>query len=215
MQFPSADGLMPGMTPEEKHANNKPAYSETQLKELKKLVPDVKTDGSTREEREKTISQVELLMMKGISNVSVIAGILKIPSSTAHNYAKAVHARWEVLGSPQKHLKTKGEALSKLTLIENELWSLYSNASKESLGKKIGILAQLQSVVDRKLIINGLSPRVLEQAAQHVDMPLEGQVNPQDMMTRHQRSVKVLSKMLQLMKTGGSDATDVIDAEPC
>lgn len=201
------------MLPTGVHKNHKPAYSEEQLASIKALVPNPKTDGSTKEEREKTISQVELLMLKGISNISVIAGILKLPSSTAHNYAKAVHSRWEILGSPQKHIKTKGEALSKLTLIENELWSLYSNAGKESLGRKVGILAQLQQVVDRKLIINGLSPRVLEGAAAHVDIPIDGQINPQDMMSRHQKSVKVLSKMLQLMKTGGDDDADIVDAE--
>lgn len=199
------------MAPAKAHPNRKPAYSDEQIEAIRKSIPAAQA-ASTSEEREKTISQVELLMLKGISNISVIAGILKLPTSTAHNHAKMVHARWEVLGSPQRHIKTKGEALSKLTLIENELWSLYSNAPGEQTGRKITILSQLQQVVDRKLIIQGLTPRVLESESVFIQTN-SGEVSPQDMMGKHRKNVAVLGKLLKVMK-GVDDGSDIIDAEP-
>lgn len=209
------NSLIPGMEPEKVLKSGKAHYSEEQLDEVRKTIPQPPPSEIPAIEREKIVSQVELLMLKGITNQSMIAGLLKLTPQTCHLYTKMVQARWEVLGSPQKHGRTKGEALSKLTLIENELWTLYSNAPAESLKSKVSILNQLQQVVDRKLLINGLSPRVLEAEAVHVPTQHEGLQSPADMITGHQKSLGVLSKLLTVMKGGDVDDATIIDADPC
>lgn len=210
------NSLIPGVVPDRVLPSGRAEYGEEKLEQFRKTIPNPKSDDAG-EAREKAISQVELLMLKGITNQNVIANLLKLTSSTTSNYVRMVHARWEVLGNPQKHNKTKGEALSKLTLIENELWTLYSNAPSDSLKSKVGILSQLQQVVDRKLIISGLTPRVLEADANNVPSHFEGQQSPSDMIAKHQQSVGVLVKLLGVLNganQGGNDDTAVIDAEP-
>lgn len=211
------NSLIPGMAPDSVTKTGKAVYGEEKLETLRKNIPNPKSE-DMMEAREKAISQVELLMLKGITNQSVIAQLLKIPPQTISNYVRLVHARWEVLGNPSKHNKTKGEALSKLTLIENELWTLYSNAATDSMKGKISILSQLQQVVDRKLIISGLTPRVLEAEANNVPSHFEGQLSPSDMISKHQQSVGVLVKLLGVMNGAAQgvnhDDTTVIDAEP-
>lgn len=209
------NSLIPGVEPDKVLPTGKAVYGEEKLDQIRKTIPNPKSDDSG-EAREKAISQVELLMLKGITNQNVISNLLKIPPQTISNYVRMVHARWEVLGNPQKHNKTKGEALSKLTLIENELWTLYSNAGNDSMKGKISILSQLQQVVDRKLIISGLTPRVLEADANNIPSQFEGHQSPTDMIAKHQASVGVLVKLLGAMsgaaQQGDRDDHRVIDA---
>lgn len=208
------NSLIPGMEPEKVLKSGKAVYGEDQLEKVRKTIPNPPPSDIPAVEREKTVSQVELLMLKGITNQNVISNILKLTPQTCSIYVRMVHARWEVLGNPQKHGRTKGEALSKLTLIENELWTLYSNAPAESMKSKVSILAQLQNVVDRKLLINGLSPRMLEAEAMHIPAQHDGLQSPADMITGHQKSLGVLSKLLTVLK-GGEDESTIIDAETC
>lgn len=209
------NSLIPGVTPEKVLPSGKAVYGEEQLEKVRKTIPQPPTSEVPAVEREKTVSQVELLLLKGITNQSVIAQLLKLTQQTCSLYVKMVHARWEVLGNPQKHGRTKGEALSKLTLIENELWTLYSNAPTDSLRSKVGILGQLQQVVDRKLLINGLSPRVLEADAMFVPAQHEGLSSPADMINKHQNSMGVLAKLIGVLKGEPDDQSSVIDAETC
>lgn len=206
--------LIPGLEPDKILKSGKAIYGEDQLEKMRKAIPNPPPSEIPAIEREKTVSQVELLLLKGITNQTVISNLLKITQQTCSIYVRMVHARWEVLGNPQKHGRTKGEALSKLTLIENELWTLYSNAPADSMKSKVSILAQLQNVVDRKLLINGLSPRVLEAEAMHIPAQHEGLRSPADMITGHQKSLGVLSKLLTVLK-GGEDESAIIDGETC
>lgn len=206
------NSLIPGVTPDRVRPSGRADYSEESLEAIRKDIPNPPS-ADPGETREKAISQVELLMLKGITNQAVIAQLLKLSSQTASNYVRMVHARWEVLGSPKKHQKVKGESISKLTLIENELWTMYSNLDKDAVRVKVTILSQLQQVVDRKMIIAGLSPRMLEAEANNIPSQFEGHVSPTDMIQTHQKSLQVLTKLLGVMSGQEENGPRIIDAE--
>ena len=170
-------------------------YSEAQLSAVKDSIPNPKTE-SNLEEREKVISQIELLMLRGVTSPTLISQIIEVPLSSVYLYVKAIGVRWDVLGGAQKHTKLKGEALAKLTLLESELWSLYLNAPADHTAAKAGALKNIMEVLERKLLIHGLSPRVLENVGANLS-DTEGMDSPRELMRQHASVVGILGKAIQ------------------
>lgn len=170
-------------------------YSEAQLAAVKDSIPNPKTE-SNLEDREKVISQIEVLMLRGVISPTLISQIIEVPLSSVYLYVKAISVRWDVLGGAQKHTKLKGEALAKLTLLESELWTLYSNAPADHTAAKAGVLKHIMEVIERKLLIHGLSPRVLENSGANLS-DTEGIDSPREIMRQHASVVGILSKVMQ------------------
>lgn len=190
-------------------------YTPEQLEKEKAKLPDPPTE-TALEEREKYISQVELLMLKGMTNVQLIARILGTPESSTYLYVKAVAVRWEVLGNPRKQNLAKGEAFAKLSKIEEELWGLYEKAPAKAISVKAMLLKQLMEIIERKLLIQGLSPRMLEQLSTDIIPEDQGAESPSELMKRHSNAVGVLTRILRTVdnESGEVEEQRVYDIEP-
>lgn len=159
---------IPGIEPVKVLKNGSCVYSEEQLASVREQLPEPEITGTERDAqyaiREKQVAQVELMLLKGVTNQNIIAGILQCSRQHIAGLVKAVHTRWEVLGGPRNASRVKGEASSKLSLIENEYWSLFQKESTPA-SSKITILSNILQLIDRRLLLQGLSPRVLEAIA--------------------------------------------------
>lgn len=110
-------------------------------------------------DQERLITQTEILMLKGHSSYSVIAKQLMVSGVTAKQYMERVLVRWEVQGSRANHRRLRGEALSRLRLIEQELWGI-----AEASTSQVALIAlkQIVDVIAQQLSLNGLTQSVLE-----------------------------------------------------
>lgn len=136
-------------------------------------LPPPDTEGKTYLEKEKVIGQVEILMLKGVITPNHVANTLGIAFVTAKRYMEQVHYRWAILGGAPRMRQLKGEAKARLELITNELWVMYSNTTDERV--KGACLSQLLGVHDRRLVIDGLTPKTLPLIA---ETELEGDDGP-------------------------------------
>ena len=91
-------------------------------------VPD--HEGKHYLEKEKHLGRVEIMMLKGIVTVNVIAIELKLNYATAKKYVEQVHYRWAILGGSTRMLQVKGEAKQRLDLIHKELWVMLEKDTK-------------------------------------------------------------------------------------
>ena len=161
--------VIPGLIPEKIAPTGRCLYSEEQLASVRRTVPSIEIEGGNNArgylEREQEVSQVENLMLRGITNMHTIAGILNLAYHTVTVLVKAVHARWELNGGPRNASKVKGEAINKVSLIEQEYWNLFQKETTTA-PIKVSILSNIVTLIDRKLLLHGLSPRVLETLAQ-------------------------------------------------
>lgn len=110
-------------------------------------------------DQERLITQTEILMLKGNSSYSVIAKQLGVSGVTAKQYMERVLVRWEVHGGRAKHRRLRGEALSRLRLIEQELWGIAEASSPQVA---LVALKQIVDVIGQQLLLNGLTQSVLE-----------------------------------------------------
>jgi hypothetical protein len=115
---------------------------------------------------EQQVARVEILMMKGIRGKRQLMALLDIKDPRAlDRYVKRVLARWELTGSSQDHARHRGEGLSRLDLIESELWSKLQN--KDGDGRaSIVVLNTLLSVQKQRSELLGLTPKAIERIGQ-------------------------------------------------
>lgn len=153
------------------------------------------TEGKAYLEKEKRLGQVEIMMLKGIVTVNVIAVTLKLNYATAKKYVEQVHYRWAILGGSTRMLQVKGEAKQRLDLIHAELWKMFENTTKARI--KGMVLNQLIQVHDRKLILDGITPKTIPL------MPDSGDLagNLDDRIKDHTEMVRLASALLNF--TGG------------
>jgi hypothetical protein len=149
-------------------------YTEEQLAKFRKTIPDMKEDALVSRAGIDS-ARAEVLMLKGVHSPTLIAQILECSRGQADHLIRSVHARWEVLGGPRSTMRSKGEAASKLTMLENEYWTLFAQG-EVTPQIKTTILSNLVTLIDRKLLLHGLSPKVLEDIAQEsVDNVLQAE----------------------------------------
>lgn len=110
-------------------------------------------------DQERLITQAEILMLKGHSSYSVIAKELGVSGATAKQYMERVLVRWEVQGGRAKHRRLRGEALSRLRLIEQELWEIVETSPPQVT---LSALRQIVEVIGQQLMLQGLTQSVLE-----------------------------------------------------
>jgi hypothetical protein len=159
-----------GLVPEQIKKNGMCIYSKDQIEAIRARLPQGnnldtgKPYTITFSRREKEVSQVEVLLLKGIRNQTLICEVLGLSRPHVSGLIKAVEARWEMDGGPRHTNRMKGEAAAKISMMEDEYWELYSKPSTDPK-TKVAILGNIVQLIDRKLLLNGLSPRVLEAIA--------------------------------------------------
>ncbi len=105
-------------------------------------------------------SRVEMLMLKGVVRPDVIGTMLGLGTRQVQKLQARVHARWEITGGGRTIARFRGEALSRLDLIESEAWSRYSNLEDPKEGAKL--LKLLLDIQSQRNALLGLSQKVAE-----------------------------------------------------
>lgn len=158
---------------------------------------------------EQQVLRCELLMMKGIRSKRTLMTLLEVEDERQiERYIQRVYARWEMVGTAQDHTRNRGESLSRLDLIESELWSKMQNI-EDSLtpnakgrggldGAKVSVvyLSTLLQVQRQRAELLGLTPKVIERI---------GMVNADTVQfTRnaasHERLSMLASRMMQVIE---------------
>jgi hypothetical protein len=110
---------------------------------------------------EQQVMRVEILMTKGIRNKRQLMLLLDIKDPRQMDrFIKRVHARWEMLGTTQDHARNRGEGLTRLDLIESELWSKLQNQADDRVS--VGLLGTLLNVQKQRAEMLGLTPKIIE-----------------------------------------------------
>jgi len=91
----------------------------------------------TLEQREEELVKVELLMLKGTQNSSLIARKIGSSANTAGDYVKAVQARWRSLKNDD-FVKMRVELIEKSRETERALWEVFKNGDNSNA--KVGAL---------------------------------------------------------------------------
>lgn len=187
--------MIPGVKPVRVSATGVCEYTPEQIEDVRRSLPDIvepETPSRAAEyaNREKLVAQAELLMLKGVTNTRVLEDILKTDKVTTLALCHAVRTRWEIAGGPRNGNLVKGEALAKLAMIENSYWTLFGAANTPA-PTKVMVLNNLINVIDRKMLIQGLTPRVLE--AQAVEAPSNTAFDAQSPMEASMSIQKSLS----------------------
>ena len=112
---------------------------------------------------EQQVLRTEILMTKGIRARRQLMVLLEIDNAVVMDrYIKRVHARWEMFGSNQDYARHRGEGLSRLDLIESELWSRLGNIDpKAAPGTSVAFLNALLHVQKQRFEVLGLTPKVI------------------------------------------------------
>ena len=165
------------------------------------------TDGKEHLDKEKVMGQVEILLLKGVISTNQIAVTLGIAYMTAKKYVEQVHYRWSFSGGPTRMHQLKGEARARLDIINSELWMLFSNSNDTK--EKVVIMNQLLNVHDRKLIVEGMTPQIMESLATEVET--KG-VNVKEKMIEHSKAMKLVG-MLKEFTSKSVKEVPIEDAE--
>ncbi len=150
--------------------------------------PMPNTEGKPYLETEKSLAQVEILLLKGVTTASTVAATLGVHPDTAKKYIEQIHYRWAALGQRSRIVQVKGEAKARLDLITNELWVLFSNSNSESV--KGSCLSKLLEVHDRKLVIEGLTPKMIESLKDQTPDP-NGGMMVSERISRHNEMLRL------------------------
>lgn len=93
------------------------------------------------EEKEEMLAEVEMLMLKGTKNATVIARHIKRSVPTASSYVKIVQKRWS-LSKNNDWMDMQIEQIEKSRVLEEAYWKTYKKADNSSaaIGALHGIL---------------------------------------------------------------------------
>lgn len=122
-----------------------------------------KDDKALHEEQQ--ISRVEMLMLKGVVRPDIIGAMLDLGTQHVQKLQDRVHARWEITGGGRTIARFRGEALTRLDLLEQEAWSTYGsldNRKDPSVRDRVKVLGLIASLQDQRSALLGLSPKVIE-----------------------------------------------------
>lgn len=113
---------------------------------------------------EQQVARVELMMLKGIKSVRILMTTLGIDSKPRmERLIQKVHARWEITGGGKDIKRHRGEALSRLDLVESELWVKFQNT--DSAKDATPLMKLILEVQSQRNDIIGLTPKVIERLA--------------------------------------------------
>jgi len=108
-------------------------------------------------EKEVIKGKMEILLLKGTSNVNSIAAAVGIKWETADKYIEEIYVRWATLGNFAQMKQRRGRARARLELLASELWRQHSEASSTAIkNQALGLLLQVH---DRQMILDNLTPK--------------------------------------------------------
>ena len=109
------------------------------------------------------VARVELMMLKGVRSKRVLQELLDISDTRAlDRYMRAVHARWELVGTANDFARNRGEGLHRLDLIDSELWSRLGNVdTKASPLVALAYLRAISAIQEQRGAMLGLTPKVI------------------------------------------------------
>ena len=120
----------------------------------------IECNGDAALEQEKKQMLVEYLLLTGVTSQTAIAERLGINRQTVKRLKKQVEFRWAT--NHNENLMTiRSRSLSYLQVLNRELWESY-NSANATQSSKVRVLHRLLQVHDKEMVINGLTPKVLE-----------------------------------------------------
>jgi hypothetical protein len=144
---------------------------------------------------EQQVARTELLMVKGIRQKRMLMTLLSIADHRKMDrYIARVLARWELVGTSQDHSRARGEALTRLDLIDSELWSKLQNQGDVRVS--IVILSTLLNVQRQRTEVLGLTPKVIERIGS-LD---SGNVAFSKQAAAHERLSMLAARMLRMVE---------------
>lgn len=175
----------------------------------KVVVPPTPTydddDPTLRDEQQ--VARVELLMIKGIRQKRQLMLLLNIDDPRQmERYVSRVLARWELVGSNQDHSRARGEGLTRLDLIESELWSKMQNLDDKDGGRTNALLSTVLNVHRQRMDLLGLTPKVIER----IGVGSESDVAFSKTVGTHERLSMLAARMMHMIE----ERTKVIDHVP-
>jgi len=189
--------------------NNIPLANPPRHKSLLGNLPVPATEGKPYLEKAKLLSQVEILLLKGVTTPGHISATLGVAPSTASKCIEQVHFQWAMLGGMSRMQQLKGEAKARLDLITNELWVMYSNTTDEKL--KVVCLNQLGSVHDKKLMLEGLTPKTLPLIA--VEGLTGATKTVEDRVSEHSELISLADALVLYTKNNKNTQEEIEDAK--
>ena len=191
-------------------------YTEEQLDKVFAGLPELGTEEAgainTYAWRENMTAKTEALLLRGLTNKVLIGTILKTNPEVTIKLVDAVQMRWSLYGVSRRPAAHKGEALRKIQTLEAEYWNVY-NGKYTSGHVKILALNNLMQLIERTLLLHGLSPRVLEELGKAEEATTPGEVPMLEASVSIQSSLAHATKeALQLIAQAGNviDGTDLI-----
>ena len=189
-------------------------YSEEQLQQVADSLPhpDANVGENHHVNHERLVAKVEELMIRGLTNQELMSDILGLKRTTVGSLIRAVYTRWEGYGGKRKIAEHKGEALQKLRTLETEYWNMYHG--KHTSGHvKILALNNLMQLVDRTLLLHGLTPKALEEHAKdNGELTSTGTSLVEESITLQESLSRATKEALQLIANSNGPQTDIEDA---
>ena len=154
--------------------------------------------------QEKKIMQVEQLMNKGFTNITTICETLGINYKTCKAYIDRVEFRWMQRADNGNFRQLKGQARSRLEMLQQQLSQLHSNTTNPTV--QGGCLRELLGVHDRFMVLDNLTPKVLERLGS--DERRDANQSVEDLMNDHDRLMHLAAGF-----AGALEAREAVDAE--
>ena len=161
---------------------------------------------------EQQVARVELMMLKGVRSRRALMALLDVEyTRIMDRYIKRVHARWEIGGVSQDFARHRGEGLSRLDLIESEMWSKLSNLDeKVSPQISLNYLKALLDVARQRADMLGLTPKVIA----HIGTLDDGTSEVASLNRDQHRVVSVLTRIQGMIAERMGENARVIEHVP-
>lgn len=158
------------------------------------------------------VARVELMMLKGIRSRRTLMTLLDVDDPRLMDrYIKRVHARWELGGVSQEFARHRGEGLSRLDLIESEMWAKLQNLDdKASPQISLNYLKALADIARQRADMLGLTPKVIA----HIGAMDDGTSDVAVLNRDQHRVVTVLNRIQSMIAERMGDNAKVIEHVP-
>ena len=124
------------------------------------LPPLLATEDRASTEEHQSV-RIELLMLKGVRSKTTLMQLVGVTDKRVMARLIArVHARWETYGSVNEVRQLRGEGLSRLDLIENDLWLAVQNSEDQKI-KQVALRSLLEASKQRSELL-GLTARRID-----------------------------------------------------
>lgn len=161
---------------------------------------------------EQQVARVELMMLKGIRSRRTLMTLLDVEDSRLMDrYIKRVHARWELGGVSQEFARHRGEGLSRLDLIESEMWAKLQNLDEKTSPQiSLNYLKALADIARQRADLLGLTPKVIA----HIGAMDDGTSDVAVLNRDQHRVVTVLNRIQSMIAERMGDNAKVIEHVP-